>query len=71
MPVGDFTKANGERDIFVEHYNNKDHAEDTWRPGRCACVHVGWRNIYRVTSAFAYHLRPPREAHVRVFLSRP
>jgi len=29
MPVGDFTKANRECDIFAEHYNNKDHAEDT------------------------------------------
>ncbi|EGI63701.1 hypothetical protein G5I_07939 [Acromyrmex echinatior] len=34
MPVGDFTKANRECDIFVGHYNNKDHAEDTWRPGK-------------------------------------
>lgn len=41
MPVGDFTKANRECDIFAGHYNNKDRAEDTRRPGRCACVHVG------------------------------
>ncbi|KYN22910.1 hypothetical protein ALC57_04693 [Trachymyrmex cornetzi] len=34
MPVGDFTKANRECDIFAGHYNNKDHAEDTWRPGK-------------------------------------
>ncbi|KYN39341.1 hypothetical protein ALC56_06267 [Trachymyrmex septentrionalis] len=31
MPVGDFTKANRECDIFAGHYNNKDHAED---PGK-------------------------------------
>lgn len=46
MPVGDFTKANWECDIFAAHYNNKDHAEDTWRPGRSWCVRTRWLAQY-------------------------